>query len=80
MVPSSYAYLTRALRGCFREGSVYVSFRFSFLCFVVNVKISKFLSSVSLEMFNVQSMLANLEEEFNHWLNFIAALPFLQTL
>ena len=56
-------------------------FRFGFLCYVlsVNVKISKFLNRLSLEVFNVQSTLTNLEEEFNHWLNFIAALPFLQT-
>ena len=27
-VPSSFANITRALRGCFRRGSVYVSFRF----------------------------------------------------
>ena len=28
IVPSSFANITRALRGCFRGGSVYVSFRF----------------------------------------------------
>ena len=28
IVPSSFADITRALRGCFRAGSVYVSFRF----------------------------------------------------
>ena len=28
IVPSSSADITRALRGCFRGGSVYVSFRF----------------------------------------------------
>ena len=28
IVPSSFADITRALRGCFRGGSVYVSFRF----------------------------------------------------
>ena len=28
IVPSSFANITRALRGCFRRGSVYVSFRF----------------------------------------------------
>ena len=28
VVPSSFADITRALRGCFRGGSVYVSFRF----------------------------------------------------
>ena len=28
IVPSYFANITRALRGCFRGGSVYVSFRF----------------------------------------------------
>ena len=28
IVPSSFTDITRALRGCFRGGSVYVSFRF----------------------------------------------------
>ena len=28
IVPSSFADITRVLRGCFRGGSVYVSFRF----------------------------------------------------
>ena len=28
IVPSSFVDITRALRGCFRGGSVYVSFRF----------------------------------------------------
>ena len=28
IVPSSFAVTTRVLRGCFRGGSVYVSFRF----------------------------------------------------
>ena len=28
IVPSSFADITRALRGCFRGGSVFVSFRF----------------------------------------------------
>ena len=30
IVPSSFTDITRALRGCFRGGSVYVSFRFLF--------------------------------------------------
>ena len=44
IVPSSFANINRALRGCFRGGSVYVSFRFV-------LKQSK--TSISVEMLSL---------------------------
>ena len=64
-VPSSFADITRALRGCFRGGSVYVSFRFV-------VKQSKVSNSVKMSslIFGLQAKELRLSVCCNTFRNF----------